>query len=61
VAGALDQNLLVYLRARGVDEAAAKALLTQAFIGEAIEKIEFAPLREAITARCTDWLGKHLS
>jgi Fe-S cluster assembly protein SufD len=60
-AGALDENLLFYLRARGISEAEAKALLTQAFIGEAVEKIEFAPLRQAVMARCTAWLAEHMS
>ena len=37
--GALDQSLLFYLRARGLSETQAQALLIQAFVGEAIEKI----------------------
>jgi len=35
--GALDESLLFYLRARGLAEKEAEALLIQAFVGEAIE------------------------
>ena len=35
--GALDESLLFYLRARGLPEKEAQALLIQAFVGEAIE------------------------
>ena len=35
--GALDESLLFYLRARGLSEKEAQALLIQAFVGEAIE------------------------
>ena len=34
--GALDESLLFYLRARGLSEKEAQALLIQAFVGEAI-------------------------
>ena len=37
--GALDESLLFYLRARGLSEKEAQALLIQAFVGEAIESI----------------------
>ncbi len=36
-AGALDEDLLFYLMARGIAEKEAEALLIQAFIGEAVE------------------------
>ena len=35
--GALDQNQLFYMRQRGIPEAQARALLTEAFIAEALE------------------------
>ncbi|GAB5456440.1 MAG: Fe-S cluster assembly protein SufD [Henriciella sp.] len=35
--GALDQNQLFYMRQRGIPEAEARALLTEAFIAEALE------------------------
>src|SRR6266849_5549536 len=37
--GALDESLLFYLRARGLAEKGAQALLIQAFVGEAIEAL----------------------
>lgn len=36
--GALDQNQLFYMRQRGIPEAQARALLTEAFVGEALEQ-----------------------
>ncbi|HET7681835.1 MAG TPA: Fe-S cluster assembly protein SufD [Xanthobacteraceae bacterium] len=47
-AGALDQNLLFYLKARGIPQKEAEALLIQSFVGEAIEGIEHAGLREIL-------------
>jgi Fe-S cluster assembly protein SufD len=47
-AGALDQNLLFYLRARGIPQKEAEALLIHSFVGEAIEGIEHAGLREVL-------------
>jgi Fe-S cluster assembly protein SufD len=55
-AGALDESLLFYLRARGLPEKAAQALLIQAFVGEAIEGIGDDNLREAVTAAAGRWL-----
>ncbi|TAG86193.1 MAG: Fe-S cluster assembly protein SufD [Bacteroidetes bacterium] len=44
--GKLDLNALFYLRARGISEKHAKALLVQAFGAEIIEKVTFEPLKE---------------
>src|SRR4029079_1271866 len=46
--GALDDELKFYLMARGIPEIEAEALLVQAFVGEAIEGIEHAGLRDAL-------------
>jgi Fe-S cluster assembly protein SufD len=54
--GALDESLLFYLRARGLPEKAAQALLIQAFVGEAIEGIADDDLREAVMAAAERWL-----
>ena len=43
--GQLDEQAVFYLRSRGVPEAAARTLLTFAFIGEMLERIAPAPLR----------------
>ncbi|MDB5514778.1 MAG: Fe-S cluster assembly protein SufD, partial [Tardiphaga sp.] len=55
-AGALDESLLFYLRARGLSEKAAQALLIQAFVGEAIESIVDDNLRELAIAAAARWL-----
>ena len=55
-AGALDDNLKFYLMARGIPEKEAEALLVQAFIGEAIEGIEHAGLRDALMEASVRWL-----
>jgi Fe-S cluster assembly protein SufD len=55
-AGALDDSLLFYLRARGLAEKEAQALLIQAFVGEAIEAIADDGLREAAMAVAERWL-----
>jgi Fe-S cluster assembly protein SufD len=54
--GALDESLLFYLRARGLSEKEAQALLIQAFVGEAIESIVNDDLRELAIAAARRWL-----
>ena len=55
-AGALGEELKFYLMARGIPAAEAEALLIQAFLGEAVEGIEHAGLREALTEQIAAWL-----
>jgi Fe-S cluster assembly protein SufD len=54
--GALDESLLFYLRARGLPEKQAQALLIQAFVGEAIEGIEDEKLRDVVVTAAERWL-----
>jgi Fe-S cluster assembly protein SufD len=54
--GALDESLLFYLRARGLSEKEAQALLIQAFVGEAIESIVNDDLRELAILAAQRWL-----
>jgi Fe-S cluster assembly protein SufD len=56
-AGALDEDLLFYLRARGIPLKDAEALLIRAFVGEAVEGIEHAGLREALMEAAAEWLA----
>lgn len=56
-AGALDDELLFYLKARGIPQQEAEALLIQAFIGDAVEGIEHAGLREVLMERVVTWLA----
>jgi Fe-S cluster assembly protein SufD len=55
-AGDLDEDLLFYLRSRGIPAKEAEALLIQAFVGEAVEGIEHAGLREALMENVAAWL-----
>ena len=55
--GQIDDELLFYLEARGIPEPEAKALLIQAFVGEAIEKIDNEALRDALARASAAWLG----
>jgi Fe-S cluster assembly protein SufD len=54
--GDLDQDLLFYLKARGIPESEAQALLIQAFVGEAVEGIEHAGLRDTLMQEVVAWL-----
>jgi Fe-S cluster assembly protein SufD len=56
--GALDEQLLFYLLARGIPRRQAEALLIQAFYGEALEAIEREDLREALSGRAGVWLAE---
>ena len=53
---ALDDDLMFYLRARGIPKEEARALLIQSFIGEAIDKVEHEGLREALDEMARTWL-----
>lgn len=55
--GQIDEDLLFYLESRGLPEPQARALLIQAFVGEAFEVVEDEALQEAFTAASADWLG----
>lgn len=52
----LDENLIFYCRARGIPLDEARAILTESFIGEAIEKVETESLRDALMERAIGWL-----
>jgi Fe-S cluster assembly protein SufD len=54
--GALDDDLKFYLMARGIPAPEAEALLVQAFVGEAVDGIEHAGLRDALMDQVVAWL-----
>jgi Fe-S cluster assembly protein SufD len=58
-AGELDTTQLYYLRARGIPEAEAKALLVLAFLGEALDEIADPALAEEMRLRLDGWLRRH--
>lgn len=55
--GELDRNALFYLASRGVPPVEAKALLTQAFVADAVDRIGEESVREAFHADAVRWLG----
>jgi Fe-S cluster assembly protein SufD len=55
-AGALDDDLLFYLRSRGIPQTEAEALMVEAFIGEAVESVENEAVREALMDLARGWL-----
>ena len=54
--GQLDEDAIYYLRARGVDREAARALLTYSFAREIIDAIAHEELRRRVTARLLEHL-----
>ncbi|HLW92896.1 MAG TPA: SufD family Fe-S cluster assembly protein, partial [Roseiarcus sp.] len=55
--GALDPDQLFYLRARGIPEKEAEAMLLEAFGFEAIERVGDEHLREALRDKARGWLA----
>jgi len=56
--GALDENLLFYLMARGIPRRDAQALLIRSFLGEATEEVSSEELREALGGLIDAWLAR---
>jgi len=54
--GRLDADALFFLRARGIPEAEARALLIQGFIGGALDEIDRPDLRETFEVVAANWL-----
>jgi Fe-S cluster assembly protein SufD len=54
--GALDENLIFYLMARGICQAEAQSLLTEAFVGEVIDAVENRSVRDALSALVSERL-----
>jgi len=54
--GALDEDALFYARQRGLPEADARAMLTEAFIGEVVDRIWFDGARDVVR----DWAAERL-
>jgi Fe-S cluster assembly protein SufD len=54
--GALDEEALFYAEQRGIPEDAAKAMLTEAFVGEVVDRIEHEGARDVVRA----WVAERL-
>ncbi|HEY0116140.1 MAG TPA: SufD family Fe-S cluster assembly protein [Allosphingosinicella sp.] len=55
--GELDRNALFYLASRGIAQDEAKALLTRAFVADALERIGEEAVKEAFYANVEAWFG----
>ncbi len=58
-AGELDANALFFLRARGIPETEARALLVEAFLHEALDMIEDEAMRVPAAEMVRKWLARH--
>lgn len=56
--GQIDDDLLFYLKARGVPDEEARSLLIQAFVGEALELIDNDALRDYVINQTLAWYEK---
>jgi Fe-S cluster assembly protein SufD len=54
--GAVDEDALFYARQRGMPEGVARAMLTEAFVGQVIDRIDQGEAREVIRAWAADRL-----
>ena len=55
--GALDEEALFYAEQRGIPEADARAMLTEAFVGEVVDRIAHEGAREVVRAWVANRLG----
>ena len=53
--GALDEEALFYASQRGIPEAEARAMLTEAFVGEVVDRIDHEGARDVVRA----WVAQH--
>lgn len=58
--GHIDEDLLFYLRSRGIPEPRARALLILAFVGEALDEMENETVRDALSRTAMGWLNVEL-
>jgi Fe-S cluster assembly protein SufD len=54
--GALDEDAMFYAEQRGIPEDAARAMLTEAFFGDVVDRIEHDGARDVIRA----WVAERL-
>ncbi|MEX3009154.1 Fe-S cluster assembly protein SufD [Hoeflea sp. TYP-13] len=55
----IDENHLFYMKARGIRERKARAMLVKAFIAEIVEELDDEALIEALENRFENWLDAH--
>ena len=54
--GAIDEDALFYMRQRGLPEATARALLTESFLAEPLDRLDDDELREVLSVQLRDAL-----
>jgi Fe-S cluster assembly protein SufD len=54
--GQVEEEALFYLRSRGIDQSAARALLLFAFASQCLERMSCAPVREYLQHQIQQWL-----
>jgi Fe-S cluster assembly protein SufD len=52
----MEEEALFYLRSRGIDESAARALLLFAFASQCLDRMTCAPVREYLQNQVQQWL-----
>jgi Fe-S cluster assembly protein SufD len=57
----IDPEHIFYLRSRGIPQADAEALLTEAFIAEVFDAIDDESIREVVVQLARDWLAANAS
>ena len=55
--GQLDESALFYMRQRGIPVGEARALLTEAFVADVFDDLEYEDLKESLLGKVRDWLG----
>jgi Fe-S cluster assembly protein SufD len=58
--GELDNRALFYMQSRGIPKPKAQALLTRAFVADALDRIGNETVRDAFVADADAWLGQAL-
>ncbi|MGA0393132.1 MAG: Fe-S cluster assembly protein SufD [Rhodospirillales bacterium] len=59
-AGQIDETALFYLRSRGIPEVAARELLIEAFLGEALDEISDDSVRQLLRNKVGHWLARDI-
>jgi Fe-S cluster assembly protein SufD len=54
--GQLDDNMIFYLRSRGIDEAAARGLLTYGFASDVLDAMSLTAVKEGLRDQLIEWL-----
>ena len=54
--GQLDEDMVFYLRARGLSESVARGLLTFGFASDVLQRMSLVPLRELLQRQLVNWL-----